>query len=288
MSAPQRLLLNPDAARGRALARLARLLGQEPIEVREVPSPKAMTSEARRAAEDGLERIVIAGGDGSLHHAIRGLAGTECALGIVPLGTGNDLARALGAPLEPLAALRAALHAPWHTIDLGRVGGVPFAGVAGVGIDGEVNRRLAAFRALPAKLAYAAATFRAVVSYAPPAIEIDYDGATFVGPVLLAAFANSPWFGGGMHIAPTARLDDGQLDLVIVRPVGLATLLRVFPRVYRGQHLDHPAVRTARLREARLRSATPWTVYADGEPIAACGPEGCSIDVWPQALRVVA
>ena len=288
MQVVPRLLLNPHAARGRARARIDPLVRAERIEVREVDGPAAMTVEARRAAEEGLERLLVAGGDGAIHHAIRGLAGTECALGIVPLGTGNDLARALGVSCDPVAATRSALRAAWRPIDLGRVDGVPFAGVAGLGIDGEVNRRLPAFRALPARLAYAAATLRAVASFDPLAVEVDCGATTLSGPALLLAFANSPWFGGGMHIAPTARLDDGELDLVLVRPVRFVTLLRVFPRVYRGRHLGHPAVHTARLRVARVRCKVPWTIYADGEPIAECGVDGCSIDIWPRALRVVA
>jgi diacylglycerol kinase (ATP) len=283
-----RLLLNPLAARGRARARIDALLRDERVELREVPSSAAMTAEARLAATEGLERVLVAGGDGALHHAIRGLAGTDCALGIVPAGTGNDLARALGVPSDPLDAGRLALRAAVRPIDLGRIDGLPFACVLGIGLDAEVNRCLSTFRRLPAKLAYAAATLRALASFVPQAIEITSDETSFHGPVVIAAFANTPWFGGGMRIAPAARLDDGALDLVVVRPLPLPTLVRLFPRVYSGRHLDHPAVHSARLSAARLHSPPSWIVHADGEAIGPCAAAGSTIDVWPRALLVAA
>ncbi len=288
MKLAPRLLLNPLAARGRARGRIDELLREEPLELREVPSSAAMTAEARLAATEGLERVLVAGGDGALHHAIRGLAGTDCALGIVPIGTGNDLARALGVPSDPLDAGRLALRAGVRPIDLGRIDGLPFACVLGIGLDAEVNRRLSTFRRLPAKLAYAAATLRALASFVPQPIEITGDETSFRGPVVIAAFANTPWFGGGMRIAPAARLDDGALDLVVVRPLPLSTLVRLFPRVYSGRHLDHPAVHSVRMSAARLHSSPSWIVHADGEPIGPCAAGGSTIDVWPRALLVAA
>ena len=238
MKPAHRLLLNPLAARGRSRSRIDALLHEEHVELREIASPAAMAAEARLAATEGLDRVLVAGGDGAIHHAIRGLAGTDCALGVVPVGTGNDLARALGVPRDPLDAGRLALRTASRPIDLGRIDGLPFACVLGAGLDSEVNRRLRAFRRLPAKLAYAAATLRALASFVPRTIEIDADSTRFDGPVVLAAFANAPWFGGGMRIAPAARLDDGALDLVVVRPLPLRTRVRLFPRVYRGRPID--------------------------------------------------
>ncbi len=282
-----RLLVNPQSARARGRAIVDALARTAGLDVRQVPSPAAMATEARRAVDDGLERLLVAGGDGSIHHAIRGLGGTPCALGIVPLGTGNDLARALGVAHDPVAAGRSALRAAPRVIDLGRIDGLPFAGVAGIGIDGEVNRRLPGLRWLGGRLAYAVATLGAVASFEPPHVEVEFADGSLSGPALLLAIANSPCFGGGMRIAPEARLDDRQLDLVLVRPVPFLTLLRVFPRVYRGTHLGHPAVCSARLSSARVRCTPQGTVYADGEPVARTQPGGSTIDVWPAALRVV-
>jgi diacylglycerol kinase (ATP) len=267
---------------------LSRLIGLAAFDVRRTHSPVEMTVEARRAADDGLERVLVAGGDGALHYAIQGLAGSECALGIVPLGSGNDLARALGIERDAARAGLRALRAEPRAIDLGRVEGRLFAGVLGLGIDGDVSKRVRQQpRWLPGSAAYAYASLRAFVGFEPPRLTVEYDGGRFEGSVLLGALANSPVFGGGMRIAPEAVLDDGWLDLVIVEQLPLPRLLSLFPRVYRGRHTDHPAVRSVRVQEARFRCEPRRTFYADGEPIVDCDADGTSIAIWPDALRVI-
>lgn len=284
------MLVNPAAAAGRAGARLAQLRSTARFDVRRVASAAEMTAEARRAAEDGLDRVLVAGGDGAVHHALQGLAGTDCALGIVPVGGGNDLARALGVDRDPLRAAERAAAAVPRRIDLGRVEGRAFAGVLGLGIDGDVSRMVgrAPLRRLPGGLAYAWATLVCLARFHAPRVRVEHAGGRFEGAVLLAALANSPLFGGGMRIAPAARLDDGWLDLVIVERVSAATALRVFPRVYAGTHVDHPAVHTARVRGARFHSAPRRALYADGEPLGEVREAGTAIEIWPAALAVVA
>ena len=219
---------------------------------------------------------------------MQGLAGTSCALGILPVGGGNDLARVLGVDREPRRAAERAVEATPRRIDLGRLEGRAFAGVLGLGIDGDVSRRVAqGLRWLPGGLAYAWATLLCVPRFRAPWVRVDYEGGSFEGRVLIAALANSPVFGGGMRIAPAARLDDGWLDLVIVERVAPATVLRVFPRVYSGTHVDHPAVHTRRVRAATLRSEPCRTFWADGEPLCDSRPGGTAIEVWPAGLAVV-
>jgi diacylglycerol kinase (ATP) len=283
------MLVNPAAARGGAVRRLAAVLASSELEVRFTGSPAETEHEARRAADEGLDRLLVAGGDGTLHHAVRGLAGTSCALGIIPCGGGNDLARALAVEPEPRRALRRALEAPPRRIDVGRVAGLCFAGVLGLGIDDDVNRRVrAAPRWLSGRAAYAWATLLALPRFRAPWVRVDYEGGAFEGRVLLVALANSPFFGGGMHIAPAARLEDGWLDLVIVEHLAPAAALRLFPRVYRGRHVAHPAVHHRRVRGARLRSEPPRAIWADGERIGESRPEGTPIDLWPGSLAVLA
>jgi diacylglycerol kinase (ATP) len=248
-----------------------------------------MTTHARRAADLGLDRVIVAGGDGAVHYALQGLAGSDCALGIVPVGSGNDLARALGVDPDPAVALRRAMEGASKAIDLGRIGNRVFAGVVGLGIDGDVCRRVQEqARWLPASAAYAYAALRSLIRFKPPHLRVEYEDGSYEGRVLLAGLANSPLFGGGMRIAPGAVLDDGWLDLVIVEQVPLPTLLRVFPRVYRGRHLSHPAVHCARVRRATFQADPPRTFYADGEPLMDSRDTPTSVEVWPGALRVVA
>jgi diacylglycerol kinase (ATP) len=288
MSTRTRILINPTAGRGRASRLLAQLQARDDVELRTPAGPEALTEEASRAAEDGLERVVVVGGDGSLHQAIRGLAGTQTALGIVPAGTGNDLARALGLALDSSVALQTALHGSVRTIDLGRVDGKPFAGIAAIGFDSEVLDFMQRQpRKMRGPLAYAYAVLRTLLTFKPPTLRIESEGGTFEGPAMLAAVANSPVFGGGMRIAPEASLDDGWLNLVILKPTSVLKSLLLFAKVYGGTHVGHPAVSHHKVQTVTLFSDRPITANGDGEPLSSAGNAGTVVEIWPKALRVV-
>ena len=119
-------------------------------------------------------------------------------------------------------------------------------------------------------------------------LRIEYEGGRYEGRAVMAAVANAPCFGGGMRVAPTAVLDDGRLDLVIVGDVTRPDLLRSLPRIYRGRHLDHPAVHTVQVRHAVIHSDPALRLHGDGEPVGRAGAGGTRIDVWPRALSVLA
>jgi diacylglycerol kinase (ATP) len=283
------MLSNPTSAGGRKLGELARSASAHAVEHRVCRSAEELADEARAAIDAGRERLLVAGGDGTLHVALGALAGSDCALGVVPTGTGNDLARSLGLLEAPERALGRALTARPRRIDLGRVDDRPYAGVAGLGLDGEVNRYLA--RRFPGRRRpwmYAWATLRTLASFRPPGVRARFDGEDTARPTLLAALANSGCFGGGMRIAPGARLDDGLLDLVWIAPVSFPRLLLLFPRVYRGAHIGHPAVLHRPVASARLSvEGDPVTLYADGEPVVPVGRSEVEVRCWPGALWVV-
>lgn len=282
------LLLNPTSGRGRAAALRERLSQVTGLEIRVTESAGELTERARRAVAGGADRLLVAGGDGTLHHAIQGLAGSRCALGIVPAGRGNDLARGLDLPLDPVAAARRALAGRPHRIDLGRIGGRLFAGVAGIGFDGEVARRASrTARLVRGRWIYPCALVRTLFSFEAPTLSIDHDGGSFHGRAMLAVLANGPCYGGGMYIAPRAKLDDGWLELVIVNELSPLRLLALLPRVYRRRDDPHPAVRRQRVRQAAIRSDRPLTFYGDGEPLAEIQPAGTTVDVWAGALGVL-
>ena len=251
-------------------------------------SAQRLCEAAVAAAAAGCERLLVAGGDGTLHWAIQGLAGTPCALGVIPLGRGNDVAREVGAPLELDTAFAAALRGPVRSIDLGSDGRRCFATVGGVGIDGAVVRRVD--RGLPwlgGPLVYPVAVVRALHAYRPPNLRLETDAGTFEERVVLASAANLPWFGGGMRIAPDAVADDGELDLVVVRAISPIRLLLVFPRVYAGRHLTHPAVRVIRTRRVTYRSDRAMDLQADGEILRQVHEDPVTLRVLPRALRVI-
>ncbi len=290
-----RLLVNPGGGRGRTgrhLERLRRLAAARGLEVVVSTGVGDLEAAGIRAAAEGLARLLVAGGDGTLHHALQGLAQSGCALAILPLGSGNDLAAALGIPRDLTAAFELALGGEPRAIDLGRVAGRSFAGVAGVGFDSEVNQYANRIRRLRGPLLYVWATLRTLRGFQPPAMRIEHGepGAprVFEGRAMFAAVANSGRYGGGMRIAPGALLDDGLLDLVIVRAVPRLTLLRIFPRVFRGGHVGHPAVEVLRAKRVTMALDRPVTAYGDGEPLVEIGAQPVVFEVAPRALRVVA
>jgi diacylglycerol kinase (ATP) len=288
---PPRVPLLVNLASGGAGRRLglARLRAAPGLEVVVTRGAEELRQCVRRAVLEGRTRILIAGGDGTQHLAIQELAGSGCALGIVPIGSGNDLARALGLPRDVPAAVRHALAATPRTIDLGEVAGRRFAGAASFGLDAEVARR-ARERAGAGRgrWIYPWIALRALATFRPPEVRVDHDGGRFTGPVLLVAVANSPCYGGGMRIAPGATLDDGWLDLVLVRAMPRLRALALLPGLYRGRHVRHPAVQIVRVRRATITCAQSLPIFGDGEPLGEAGPRGITIGVAPGALRVLA
>lgn len=299
-----RMLVNPAAGRRSArrerVPRLTELGRQFGVEVEVTASGEDLARRARRAAGDGVERLLVAGGDGSVHHAVQGLAGSATALGVIPAGTGNDFAAAVGAPFETEPALRRALEAPVRHVDLGRArrageaagdtgDWVWFSTYTGVGFDGEVARRAhQGHRFLSGNAIYVWAVLATLRDFRPPVVTVEHDEGRFHGPAMFVTLANGPAFGGGMRIAPAARHDDGVLDLVIVRAIPRRTLLAVFPKVYAGRHVGHPAVEFVRTRRARFALDREMTAWADGEPILPAGEGGFEAEVAPGALAVCA
>jgi len=290
-----RVLVNPSAGRGagrKALPRMQGLAEREGYRLVVSRGLDEFTAAAEGAVADGVERLVVAGGDGTMHHAVQALAGSETALGILGLGSGNDLARTVGVPKRLEAAFAVACDGPIRRLDLGRVDNRWYAGVAGVGFDSEVAHIAAErVRLLRGPMIYPWAVVRALVTFRPPLLTLDYeteDGGegSFDGRVMLIAFGNTHRFGGGMCIAPEARPDDGLLDVVIVRAMPRRRLLRLFPRVYRGKHMDLPQVTSFRTRRMRLWLEREMTVYGDGEPMTPVTGDGVEVQVAPGALRV--
>jgi diacylglycerol kinase (ATP) len=282
------LLFNASAAKGRSSAWLERLRALPALDVRLSPGTEEMEAEARRAAREGRERILVAGGDGSLHYAARGLAGSGCALGIVPTGTGNDLARALGLDSDPLKAVERALAGSPRTIDLGSVNHNLYLGVVGIGFDGEVAQFVNDMTGWSfGPLAYPYALMRTLWRFEPPNIRVEHEQGQFEGRAMMALLANSPYFGGGMRIAPDASLEDGLLDLVIIEKLPRHLLLALFPRVYRGSHIKHPCVHHLRVQRAKLSADRPLTCFADGEALMPLPPEGATVEIRPRSLLVV-
>lgn len=285
-----RFLVNPSSGGGRGRRSLDRLrpLAERAGADLEVSHDAAhLTARAAAAVEEGVERLVVAGGDGTFHHVLQSLAGAECVLGLVPVGRGNDLASTLGVPREVEAAVEVAVGGAVRPIDLGLVAGRYFACYCGVGFDSEVASWVhARKRRLNGPAVYALGVVRTLFRFVPPAMQVEHDGGRFEGKAMFSVVSNTPRFGGGMQIAPEALVDDGMLDLVVVEEVTKPALLRVFPKVYRGRHVGHPAISIEPTRRARIGVDRTMRLYADGEPVLDLGQEPVDVAVRPAALRV--
>lgn len=286
-------IVNPVAGRGRArklLPELSAAFERAPVEVDLVVSAHAdhPAELARAALRDG-HGVVACGGDGLIAELGGLVAEANGTLGIVPTGSGNDLARHLGFDLdEPLAAVDVLANGTVRAIDLGRVDGRWFATVAGSGFDAEANRWANGVHRLRGTTLYVTAVLRTLATYRPHRFRITIDDRE---PreirAWLVAMANGSSYGGGMRVAPEARIDDGLLDVVHVGPIGRFRFLRSFPRVFKGTHLDVPEVELARARRIRIESleaSIPMELYASGERIGALPAE---VEVVPAALRIV-
>lgn len=271
------LLVNPCAGRncGLAAAQAAeavfRVAGWE-VSRRVTERPGDAVRLAREAAAEGFDLLCACGGDGTVSQALTGLLGTGLPLGLIPCGTGNDFCRALGLPRDPAQAARLALSGRPRAIDLLEInGGRHWSfNVCGLGFDAAVAARMNRRRRTTGGLAaYLPAVLKELLRYRPTAMRLTLDGELWEGPALLVAVANAQSYGAGMRIAPEARIDDGFLEVVVVGPLSRVSFVWNLPRVFRGTHLTHPAVRTWRCREVAVETPEPQPVLIDGDVQAA-------------------
>lgn len=284
------LLVNPAAAGGRAAGaarRAAARLRAGGVAVTEIAGRSAAEAAelARAAVDGGTEALVACGGDGIAHLAVQAVVGSTTVLGVIPAGTGNDLARTIGLPLAPPeTAAEVVLAGLTRRIDLGRIGEVHYGTVLAAGFDSRVNDRVNRMRWPTGRTRYNLAMVTEFAAFSPIPFVLGVDGAEHELEAMLVAVGNGTSYGGGMRICPDAQLDDGLLDVTVISRISRAKLIRLFPTVYPGRHVDRPEVLTFRAAEVTL-SAPGVTGYADGELISAL-PVTCT--AVPQALTVFA
>ncbi|MDQ1104147.1 diacylglycerol kinase (ATP) [Nocardioides zeae] len=283
------LLTHPGAGRGRgARARSVVLPRLRDAGFDVVDLVGRDVDEARRlagaAVADGVEALVACGGDGTVHLALQHVVPAGIPLGVVPAGTGNDLARELGLPTAPVAAADRIIAGPRRTLDVARVGDRYVATVVACGFDALVAERADAMTWPRGPLRYVAATAVELRSLAPRRYTLELDGRVRTVEGVLAAVGNTSSFGGGLRITEGAEPDDGLLDVVVVRSLDRRGLVRAFPHLYRGTHTTHPAYEHHRVRSATI-AAADITAYADGEPL---GSLPLTVTAVPAALTVIA
>jgi YegS/Rv2252/BmrU family lipid kinase len=273
--APVCLIVNPSAGGGKAgrvASEVERTLRGHGLQVRRVDTRDL--DHARVLAKEGAaagETVVALSGDGMIGvvaDVLRHVPGAV--LGVLPGGRGNDLARVLGIPRDPLAACAVIASGVPRPMDVGEIEGQAFVGIASVGFDSEANRIANQAPARLGALVYVYGALRALAAWRPARFEIELDppGERHSFTAYTVGAANSKTYGGGMRAAPGAMLDDGLLEVMVLENVSkLRFLTTILPRVFKGDHVQLPSVHVFRAAEVAISADRPFTMYADGDPI---------------------
>jgi diacylglycerol kinase (ATP) len=272
------LFLNPAAGRGRAgrrEPRIRRLLERcdQPVEMHLSRDVGDLEDQVHRAVIAGARRIVVAGGDGSVHEASNGImsAGGGASVGVIPSGTGNDFAKACGVPLNwelatSLLAKRISEGTGERAIDIGRMNGRYFANGAGIGFDAKVTQIARSYRLPIGDLVYLLAIFRGMAQgIASPRLRITAGETIWDGPLTLANVANGPWVGGMFHIAPMADNGDGRFDLIIAAPVSRLRILSLLPKLMSARHVREKEISHEHVTDLLVEADDPVLSHLDGE-----------------------
>jgi YegS/Rv2252/BmrU family lipid kinase len=293
VSAPICLIVNPSAGGGKAGRALDAVRGE--LEANGLEVRSVLTRDLEHARELALggaqagETVVCLSGDGmigAIADVLREVP--EALMGILPGGRGNDLARVLGIPSDPVEACATILGGFSRELDLGEVEGRAFVGIASVGFDSDANRIANEAPSWLGQLVYAYGALRALLSWRTARFRIELDpphGECHELAGYTVGAANSKTYGGGMRAAPDALLDDGLLDVLALEDVSKpAFLFKVLPKVFSGKHVRDPGVKVFRASELVISADRPFEMYADGDPI---GQLPVRIKALPGAVRVL-
>ncbi|MGI8700480.1 MAG: diacylglycerol/lipid kinase family protein [Nocardioidaceae bacterium] len=284
------LLVNPASGRGRfagAVDAVADRLASGGFQVTRMVGGDAAESAgfAGSAVADGYDALVLMGGDGLVHLALQHVVASGTVLGVIGTGTGNDVSRALGIPARaPLEAVEVVLAGETRKMDVGSAGGTYFATVLAAGFDSLVAERANAMTWPAGQMRYNLATLAELRVFRPIGYTLELDGQQRRREAMLVAVGNCPSYGGGIRICHGAEIDDGLLDVVVIKPVSKLELVKVYPRLFKGTHVSHPAYELHRVRSVTV-DAPSVVAYADGERLA---PLPVTVEVVPGAVTVFA
>lgn len=286
------IVVNRNSGRGRVdrkLNDLIALIQSSSIPYKVIDFNSAFETENALKSEisiNAIETVVAIGGDGLVSLCVQQLAKSGIALTVIPTGTGNDFARAIGTYRKSTAEIfYSIVQQNSIDMDLGYVANSSndryFVQVISCGFDALVNKLANQIKAPIGKSKYTLAMLFILPKFKPIKFSIQHDGVSVEGESMLVAIANGSSYGGGMKILPTADVNDGILDLLYVEPVSKLTLLSIFPRVFFGTHINHPAVHIIRSRNFLISADT--TAYADGELV---GDLPIEVSVTGNALKI--
>jgi diacylglycerol kinase (ATP) len=248
--------------------------------------PGDLERQARSLAESATERVLVCGGDGTVHEAVNALAGTDTVLGVVPAGRGNDFAAAIGVTGGAASAVDLFLNGRARRVDVGTVNGRRFGTVLASGLDADValRTRTGLWRHA-GRPGYVACALLRLVTFRAPVFTITGDFGRREGAYLLCAVSNTGTYGGGVPIAPESSVADGRFDLCLVRDVPVRRALRLIPRILQGRHAGLDEVELLRTTSLEICSRHTVPAVADGEPV---GTTPLRVSMEPAALWVMA
>jgi len=292
MSSKIKLILNPTANHGRSLqqaADLRSLMANHTADWSGTEYPGHATELARQAGENGYDLVVAVGGDGTVHEVVNGLMqvpeSTRPALGIVPLGSGNDFAHILGLPVNPGEALLSAINGQAHPLDVGSVRDENdrleyFNNTIGMGFDSVVNMYTRKITVIHGFVMYFVALMITIFrNFDPIDLHVETDQETWDLRSLMLALGNGPREGGGFIVTPEAILDDGILNYVTIKNISRLMMLRLVPEVMKGTHGRFKQVRMGTCRRMSVNSKQPLYVHCDGEIYAGFGTDIRKLDI---------
>jgi YegS/Rv2252/BmrU family lipid kinase len=275
------VIVNPRAGKKvlRLLPKIKRWLSQSPHEFSfSIPrSQDEMRLEIMKALSRGIHAILLCGGDGTVHEALPAIAEANLPFGLIPCGRGNDFARNIGLSMNLRKNRILPLDPTFHKYDLPTINAIPFVSIACIGLDAEVNKLARDGEGyFSGKLGYIVCVLKALRKFRPFEIEMTIDGQFGRDRVMMVTIANGPYYGGGMKIAPDAIMDDGALNICIVKEMSKWELLREFPKVFKGTHIYNPNFIMKTGRKVKIQSDERREIFADGEYVGNL-PAECSI-----------
>ena len=243
---------------------------------------------ARRFAKEGFDAVIVAGGDGTINEAVQSLAGTQTALGVIALGSGNGLARELGCPLGALERRVSALtNFKMAHFDLGRANGEYFINLAGLGMEADIAAQFDEIGASGkrGKWPYFKIGASLFFNYKAPLLKVEADGKMFEFRIMSLVFANGRQYGSNFKIAPQASFDDGLLDMTVIRRANPFKLALALPSFFFPSCKIVSAADTYKIRKAKVFLAGPFNYHIDGEPKK--GKDVLEIEVLPNAIKTL-
>jgi len=265
------VLVNPDAGNGKTLKHIPgvkKKIEESPHDFlwKIADSPDSLREEILNAPSSRIDGILLMGGDGTVHEALPAFRQIDLPFGLLPCGRGNDFARNIGIPLDLKSNCFIPSAPIIQELDLPLINDRPFGSIACTGFDAEVNKFARDKKGyFGGTLGYIICVLRVLRDFQPFATEIKIEDFHWSGRIMMVAISNGPYYGGGMKIAPDARMDDGRFNVCIIQEVSKWELLRQFPKVFRGTHVTHPKVILKAGKRVEVISDERREIFADGE-----------------------